>query len=180
MTQTRPSKAGDSIRELAFKLSEKRSLLSLFFFLFFFYWGNFPGGASGKEPVFQCRRRKRHKFHLWVRKVPWRRAWQPTPVFLSGGSLWTEENGQLEFIGSQSRTWLKGPRTYAVLVSTVQQKNQSYLYIYTILFGFPSHSSHHYGWRFITLHRRWWSKPSPRKRNAKGKWLSEEALQTAE
>ena len=58
--------------------------------------------------------------------------------------------------------------------------NQSYLYIHTIPFGFPSHSGHHYGWRFITLYRRWWSKPSSRKRNAKGKWLSEEALQIIE
>ena len=37
-----------------------------------------------------------------------------------------------------------------------------------------------YGWRFVTLHRRQESRPSPRKRNAKkAKWLSEEALQTA-
>ena len=35
-----------------------------------------------------------------------------------------------------------------------------------------------YGQRFVTLYRRWWSKPSPRKRKAK--WLSEEALQIAE
>ena len=27
---------------------------------------------------------KRHKFDPWVRKVPWRREWQPTPVFLPG------------------------------------------------------------------------------------------------
>ena len=27
----------------------------------------------------QCRK---HRFNLWVRKIPWRRAWQPTPVFL--------------------------------------------------------------------------------------------------
>ena len=25
---------------------------------------------------------KRHRFNPWVRKVPWRRAWQPTAVFL--------------------------------------------------------------------------------------------------
>ena len=25
---------------------------------------------------------KRHGFHPWVRKIPWRRKWQPTPVFL--------------------------------------------------------------------------------------------------
>ena len=29
---------------------------------------------------------KRHRFHPWVKKIPWRRAWQPTPVFLSGES----------------------------------------------------------------------------------------------
>ena len=38
--------------------------------------------VSGKEPACQCRRCKRHKFNLWVRKIPWKRAWQPTPVFL--------------------------------------------------------------------------------------------------
>ena len=37
-----------------------------------------------------------------------------------------------------------------------------------------------YGQRFVTLYRRQGSRPSPRKRNAKGKWLSEEALQIAE
>ena len=25
-------------------------------------------------------------FVPWVGKIPWRRAWQPTPVFLPGGS----------------------------------------------------------------------------------------------
>ena len=41
-----------------------------------------PGGTGGKEPVCQCRRCKRHKFDPWVRKIPQRRAWQPTPSFL--------------------------------------------------------------------------------------------------
>ena len=36
-----------------------------------------------------------------------------------------------------------------------------------------------YGWRFMTLYRRQGSRPSPRKRNAKTKWLSEEVLQIA-
>ena len=45
---------------------------------------HFPGGASGKGPTCQCRRLKRHKFDLWVGKIPWRRAWQPAPVFLPG------------------------------------------------------------------------------------------------
>ena len=42
----------------------------------------FPGGASGKEPACQCRRHKRGGFDPWVGKIPWRKAWQPTPVFL--------------------------------------------------------------------------------------------------
>ena len=42
-------------------------------------WG-FPGGASGKEPTCQHRTHKRRGFDPWIRKVPWRRAWQPTPV----------------------------------------------------------------------------------------------------
>ena len=29
---------------------------------------------------------ERHRLHPWVRKVPWRRKWQPTPVFLPGKS----------------------------------------------------------------------------------------------
>ena len=29
----------------------------------------------------------RHGFDPWVRKIPWRREWQPTPVFLPGESL---------------------------------------------------------------------------------------------
>ena len=43
----------------------------------------FPGGASGKKPACQCRRCKRHGFGPWVRKMPWRRKWWTTPVFLS-------------------------------------------------------------------------------------------------
>ena len=37
----------------------------------------------------------------WVRKIPWRRAWQLTPVFLPGDSPWTEEPGTLQSIRSQ-------------------------------------------------------------------------------
>ena len=40
----------------------------------------FPG-ASVVKSAWQCRR---WRSHSWVRKIPWRRAWQPTPVFLPG------------------------------------------------------------------------------------------------
>ena len=34
---------------------------------------------------------KRYRFDPWVRKIPWRRAWQATPVFLPGKSPRPEE-----------------------------------------------------------------------------------------
>ena len=43
----------------------------------------FPGGASGKEPACQCQSCKKCGFDPWVRKIPWRKKWQPTPVFLT-------------------------------------------------------------------------------------------------
>ena len=52
------------------------------------------GGTSGKEPICQYRRHKRCGFDPWVGKIPWRRAWQPTPVFLPG-----EFHGQRSLVG---------------------------------------------------------------------------------
>ena len=31
-------------------------------------------------------RMKRCRFDPWVRKIPWKKAWQPTPIFLPGKS----------------------------------------------------------------------------------------------
>ena len=49
-------------------------------------WRYNPGGTTGKELTCQCRRLKRLRFNLWVGKIPWRRKWLPTPVFLPGES----------------------------------------------------------------------------------------------
>ena len=46
----------------------------------------FPGGIVVKNPPVNAGRHKRHRFDPWVRKIPWRRAQQPTPVFLPGES----------------------------------------------------------------------------------------------
>ena len=56
--------------------------------------GSFPGGISGKEPACQCKRCKRRRFNPWAGKIPWRRTWQPTPVFLPG-----ESHGQGSLVG---------------------------------------------------------------------------------
>ena len=50
-----------------------------------------PWWLSDKESAYQCRRQG---FNPWVRKIPWRRAWQPTPVFPG------ESHGQRSLVGS--------------------------------------------------------------------------------
>ena len=54
----------------------------------------FPGGASGKAPACQCKRRRRRGFAPCVRKIPWRRAWQSPSVFLP-----EESHGQWILVG---------------------------------------------------------------------------------
>ena len=54
-------------------------------------------GASGKNLACQSRRHKRCNFGLWVGKISWRRAWQPTLVFLPG-----ESHGQRSLAGYSS------------------------------------------------------------------------------
>ena len=45
-----------------------------------------PWWLHGKESIYQCWRHWRLGFCLLVRKIPWRRKWQPTPLFLPGES----------------------------------------------------------------------------------------------
>ena len=56
-----------------------------------------PRWHSGKESASQRRRCKRHRFDPWVRNIPWRPKWQPTPVFLPG-----EFHGQRSLAGYSS------------------------------------------------------------------------------
>ena len=72
-------------------------LKTLFFFVNLpqpnLHFRGFPGGARGKEPAF-CRTLERRGFSLWIGKIPWRRAWQHTLVFLPG-----ESHGQRSLVG---------------------------------------------------------------------------------
>ena len=45
------------------------------------YCLNFPGGSDGKSV---CLQYGRPGFNPWIRKILWRRKWQPTPVPLPG------------------------------------------------------------------------------------------------
>ena len=55
-------------------------------------------GTCGKEPTCQCRRLKRRGFNPCIRKIPWWRAWKPTPVFLPA-----ESQGWKRLVGCSPR-----------------------------------------------------------------------------
>ena len=50
-----------------------------------------PWWLSGKESACQC---SRHGFNPWAGKIPWRKKWQPTPVFLPGKSHGQKPGGR--------------------------------------------------------------------------------------
>ena len=81
-----------------------------------------PGWLTGKECACQCRRHRRQRFSPWVRKIPWRRKWQPTPVFLPGkshgrrslvghGPQGHKESGTTEPLSVRAHTHTSGKRT---------------------------------------------------------------------
>ena len=67
----------------------------------------FPGSSGGREPPCKCRRPKRCELDPWVRKSPWKRAWQP--LILAWRIPWTEEPGELQSIGSLKPERLSTP-----------------------------------------------------------------------
>ena len=66
---------------------------------------------------------KRPGFDLWIRKTPWRRAWQPTPVFQPG-----ESHGQRSWRAAvhgatKSQTPLRDKAQHST--ATCDEKNES-------------------------------------------------------
>ena len=80
-------KAADSYKDVS-----SIRIRTLFCLPLYHQW--LPKWFIGKESTWQCRRRRRHGFDPWVRKIPWRRKWQPTLVFLPGKS-----QGQRSLVG---------------------------------------------------------------------------------
>ena len=86
-------------------------------------------------------------FYNW--KIPWKRAWRPTPVFLPEESPWTEEPDGLQFMGSQrvGHDWASKHRTARVLyVVCIQVPYQ----IYVLKYFLPVHGYLFSWWYFLT------------------------------
>ena len=68
-------------------------------------------------------------FDSWVGKIPWRRKWQPTPVFLPGntmdrGAWWATVHGI-----TKSQTWLSNYHFHCLLCSTLKEEIKLKIYM---------------------------------------------------
>ena len=79
---------------------------------------SFPGDSVVKKSTHQYRRLR---FHPWVRKILWRRKWQPPPVFLPG-----ESHGQRSLAGYSS--W--GHKRLRHDLATTEQGSKTSLNVY--------------------------------------------------
>ena len=85
------------------------------------YTLGFPYGS----PIHpQCRRCRRNELNPWVGKIPWRRQWQLTPIFLAGRIPWTKEPSGLQPMGLQSQTGLS---RHACTISRQQRGQRNML-----------------------------------------------------
>ena len=103
---------------------------------------------SGEESACQYRR---YGFGPWVRKIPWRRKWQPTPVFMPG-----------EFHGQRILAWwaivhgvAESDTTEHSLLSSVDSsilRTRTVSYVTVSLFYLKQHEVHnliqYYRWNF--------------------------------
>ena len=87
------------------------------FSLALFFFGGFPGAASGKESSYQCRRHKRHGFNPRGQEDPLEEGMATHSSIFALRIPWTEEPGELQSIGSQSWTRLKQLSTAIYLYS---------------------------------------------------------------
>ena len=101
---------------------------------------DFPSGPSGKEPACQCRRCKRCRFYPWVRRISWRRARQPTPVFclknpMDRGAWWAT-------IHRVAKSWIRlkrlGTHTHTHTHTHTPFIMLQYIFFYTQLFSIHS------------------------------------------
>ena len=115
------------MRKQILTLSLYVNMFSIIYICVYVYVGiTFPGGISGKEPACQCRRQL-------VRKIPWRRAWTATPVFLP-----RESHGQRSLVGYSPYSCKELNTTQAIYTHT-----HTHTHIYMCIYNMYIHMFTH-------------------------------------
>ena len=88
------------------------------------YREGFPGGSDSKGSA--CNTGDTG-FDPWVRKIPWRRKWQLTPVFLPGESHGQRSLSSYSHRVARSQTWLSKQREGGMKDPKVKNWSQIFL-----------------------------------------------------
>ena len=104
VTKSRPRRSGQHSTQLIYNIVSGSGVQrsdSVLYKYIYIHTAGLPGGTNGKKPTCQGRPHKRLRFNPWVGKIPWRREWQPTPVFSPGKFHGRGESGRQQSTGSQ-------------------------------------------------------------------------------
>ena len=122
--------------------------------------------AQGYSIRLQCKGHRRCRLDPWVRKIPWKRAWQPMPVFLPGESheqrCLLGDNQGFQRVGHDwsdyacmntpivniylLKSFVEIQLIYHVgLVSTAQQSDSIYMCVCVYMYIYTFHVLAHYG-----------------------------------
>ena len=85
-----------------------------------------------------CLEWKRYGFDLWVRRIPWRKAWQPPLVFLPGESHGEQPGGLKSHRVAKSWIWLKWLSTHRHTCIHTHTHTHTHTYLYILFFRFFS------------------------------------------
>ena len=86
---------------------------------------SFAGQLVKNLPNQECRR---PGFNSQVRKIPWRRKWQPTPIFLPGESHRQRSLAGYSLWGHKSQTWLSDQTTTTSIYTNNIYIHKEYIY----------------------------------------------------
>ena len=121
-----------------------------------------PWWLSGQESACQCRR---CRFALWVRKIPWRRNWQPTLVFLlgkpHGGAWWATQS-----VGSQ-----RVGHNFVTKQVFHYMKTPQFIHLSADVHSYCFHFLLHINWLWTSMYTFWWTYTFPLYKNLV-EWLN--------
>ena len=82
-----------------------------------------------------CLQSRRPRFHPWVRKIPWKKEWLPTPVFLPGRfhgqkslegySLWSGKESDMTEWGNHNQWFSLFCSSYTELKSVIKRASST-------------------------------------------------------
>ena len=109
-----------------------------------------PWWLSGKESVWQSRIHRRCRFNPWAGKIPWRRKWQPIPIFFPGKSHVQRSPAVYRSMGSQGvrHNWAH-IYSFTLLITNMEEQGLAIIFQERTRYGHPLWALHCQLWWLV-------------------------------